>query len=134
LALEPYDLWMVGTRILLMAAVADDSFSDVGPPLLPGGMAKRFLDHQCYIVIGTERIHVNSVTTGNVLNVTRAQGGTSASAHIAPAPVMSTPLPIMTATPGPYIAGDQAQMCLAGQSGNTSTVIDIGDGWVNVNP
>ena len=86
------------------------------------------------IVIGTERIHVNSVTTGNVLNVTRAQGGTSASAHIAPAPVMSTPLPIMTATSGPYIAGNQAQMCLAGQSGNTSTVIDIGDGWVNVNP
>jgi len=86
------------------------------------------------IVIGSERMHVTKVTGNNSLFVTRHTGGTTSATHSAGDPVMSTPLPIMTATSGPYKAGDQAQMCLAGQSGNSSTVIDIFDGWVNVNP
>ena len=80
------------------------------------------------IVIGSERMDVTKVTN-NQWTVTRHTGGTSASAHFANDPVMSTPLPILSASSGPYSAGSQAQMCLLNQSGNTTTIIDIGDGW-----
>ncbi len=52
--------------------------------------------------------------------------------------VMSTPLPILLANTGPYVAGHQAQMCISAQASqdttpptHTNTFIDIGDGWVS---
>jgi hypothetical protein len=45
---------------------------------------------------------------------------------------MSTPLPILPAgTTTPYVAGKQAQMCIAHQNDGTK-VIDIGDGYVKL--
>jgi hypothetical protein len=69
--------------------------------------------------------------------VTRAVGGTTAQSHIAGAPVMYTPLPIMQKTQGvvsEYKQNNQAQMCVVDQGydseSNThfTTFIDIGDG------
>jgi hypothetical protein len=50
---------------------------------------------------------------------------------------MSTPLPILRAntppgtTPGPYVPGIQAQMCIAHRDDGPQ-VIDIGDGYVKL--
>jgi len=86
------------------------------------------------IVIGTERMQVTKANT-NQWTVTRHTGGTSATAHFTTDDVMSTPLGLVpVGSPAPYTAGNQAQMCLFSQSGNLTTVIDIGDGWVNSNP
>lgn len=91
------------------------------------------------IVVDTERMLVTSISTNN-WTVQRGQGGTTAAPHAAGAPVMSTPLPILT---GPftqaqssagYKVGNQAQMCIAAPdisqgSSSSYNVIDIGDGW-----
>jgi hypothetical protein len=84
------------------------------------------------IVIDTERMTVTQVQTSNnqtTLTVTRHVGGTSASSHTTGAPVMSTPLPILQSSSGPYQQGNQAQACLVGQSNGSTTFIDIGDSW-----
>jgi hypothetical protein len=107
------------------------------------------------IVLGTERITVqlvcldndNDATDGNdctetgegegkaLMVVHRGVGGTAAATHSSGALVMSTPLPLLPANvPAPYVAGNQALMCVADQftegSGHATTFIDIGgDGW-----
>lgn len=108
------------------------------------------------IVIGTERITVKLVCGDNdedptdpndctedegpnTLNVVqRGVGGTTIpDVHSAPLLVMSTPLPLVPANTGPYLAGNQAQMCIANETPvfapgfHSTTFIDIGDGWAN---
>lgn len=86
------------------------------------------------IEIGTERLLVTK-TNGQTWSVERGQGGTTPSRHPADALVMSTPLPLLDpngAFPPPYVAGNQAQMCVQTTSASTTTVIDIGDGWVTI--
>jgi hypothetical protein len=87
------------------------------------------------IVIGTERMNVTAISNNN-WTVQRGQGGTTASAHGAGDPVMATPLPILPAgVPKPYVAGYQAQACIASPlppstwPSLTYDVIDIGDAW-----
>jgi hypothetical protein len=71
--------------------------------------------------------------------VQRGVGGTTATPHPAGALAMSTPLPLLhEGVAAPYIAGNQALMCIAGQQGapeggiHSTTFIDIGgDGWAN---
>jgi len=84
------------------------------------------------IEIGTERLLVTA-TNGQNWSVERGQGGTTPSAHSVNALVMSTPLPLLDPNgtfPPPYVAGNQAQMCVQSMSASTTTVVDIGDGWV----
>jgi hypothetical protein len=119
------------------------------------------------VVIGTERITVQQVCLDNdndptdtddcdeydegegeaLMVVQRGVGGTIAAAHDASVLIMSTPLPLLPvgagAPPPPYTAGNQALMCIATQTGETSppapqvgvhttTFMDIGgDGWAN---
>jgi hypothetical protein len=106
------------------------------------------------IVIGTERLTVTACAEGDedegidqecgeqanepeTWSVTRAVGNTTQVTHTGGL-VMSTPLPLLPENVGaPYTAGNQAQMCIAGQQGedeggnHSTTFIDIGDGWVN---
>jgi hypothetical protein len=73
--------------------------------------------------------------SGQTWSVVRGQGGTTSSGHSAGALVMSTPLPLLDPTgtfPPPYVAGNQAQMCVQSISASTTSVIDIGDGWVTI--
>jgi hypothetical protein len=117
------------------------------------------------IVIGTERMTVTAVSSDEgeagdlsegpsefseheleqeIWTVIRGVGGTTAASHT-PGPgvlVMSTPLPILPpGAPGPYVAGNQAQMCISDQgntytddtiTGHYTTFIDIGDGYVKL--
>jgi hypothetical protein len=101
-------------------------------------------------VSGNERMQVTRVTkitnTLYTLDVSRAQGGTPLVAHDAGASVVSTPLPLIAASSGPYIAGNQAQVCIADHSSKSvtdpvtgrqatqyfTTIIDVGDPWVRV--
>jgi hypothetical protein len=93
---------------------------------------------------------VTSVQGGGPWKVTRGVGGTAPDVHSTGALVMSTPLPIFITVPvstlangtdvtgtSPYRAGDQAQMCKAGDTTHdadhdtyTTPFIDIGDGYV----
>ncbi len=112
------------------------------------------------IVIGTERMTVTAVSSDDgpggdlseegpsefeeheveleVWTVIRHVGGTLAAAHADDAPVMSTPLPLLplTGVPPPYVAGHQAQMCIADQqtvgSSHFTKLIDIGDGYTKL--
>ena len=86
-----------------------------------------------------ERMTVTKVTSStNTLTVTRAVGGTSKHVHPLSAPVMSTPMNILTSVPagGAYVVGDQEQMCIAqgpidnGDGTFYIWVIDIGDGLI----
>jgi len=105
------------------------------------------------IVVGTERMQVNSTgTDGLTWTVTRGtQGGPlpTATSHTAGAKVMSTPLPI---APAGYVSvsdppggtdwsGRVTPMCIwdevwtsvgAGLVHKTTSVFDIGDGWMAV--
>lgn len=92
-------------------------------------------------VIGTERITVTQVTGNGTWTVSRGQGGTAATAHNANDAVMSTPLPILPAPIGPYVANGkaiQAQVCIIGapvqNAGGTwtATFFDIGDAWTGI--
>jgi len=85
------------------------------------------------IVIGTERMDVRGIA-GSTWTVARHQGNTTAAAHSTSDPVMSTPLPLLPIVAKPYTSAEQAQMCVVSVSGNSVTLIDIGDGWVNSNP
>jgi len=81
---------------------------------------------------------VTKVQTSNgTLTVTRHVGGTSATAHDAGDDVMSTPLPLLNGysftqaqTQVGYANGRQAQMCIVTGDTASTTVIDIGDGWI----
>lgn len=106
------------------------------------------------IVMEAERMLVTLITpvdaTHSTWTVQRGDGMTTPAVH-AGAPVMSTPLPLLTATSigsqsAYYTIGKPAQMCIASQSWGSSgfvpgqipgvpqiiyftTVFDIGDGW-----
>ena len=100
------------------------------------------------IIVGTERMQVTKINT-NKWTVSRAQGGTSPTAPGVGAPVMSTPLPLLTSAQfstdsatknaqlaAGYFVGQQAQMCrtaISHDNGNgtwSTWIMDIGDGWV----
>lgn len=109
---------------------------------------------------GTERMTATSLAgsagagpftlTYNVTRGTVTEGFSAPAAHTTGAPVMSTPLPIIpndtTSFPAPYTVQRQAQMCIAGHGFDafrigpdgvtqllySTTVIDIGDGWVTI--
>jgi hypothetical protein len=103
------------------------------------------------IVMETERMLVTAVNSGASWTVTRNVGGTApAMPQHSSVPVMSTPLPLLTAAavsgqPGYYTAGTPAQMCIASQSWGANglappapgtpqiiyftNVFDIGDGY-----
>jgi hypothetical protein len=109
------------------------------------------------IVIDSERMLVTSVASAPTWNVVRGDGMTGAPSHL-PAPVMSTPLPLLTSdaiTAGAadaglyYTAGKPAQMCVydhgwipqgfkpgvtpgVPQVVWTTSVFDIGDGFVGL--
>lgn len=81
------------------------------------------------IVVESERMQVTKINNGT-WTVSRNAGVP----HVAGLSVMSTPLPLLTQTQGPYIAGKPAQVCIAYQAqpvnGVTSAwIIDIGDSW-----
>jgi hypothetical protein len=109
---------------------------------------------------GTERMTATSLAgqvgsgpftlTYNVTRGTVTEGFSAPAAHTTGAPVMSTPLPIIpndtTSFPAPYTVQRQAQMCISGHGFDafrigpdgvtqimySTTVIDIGDGWVTI--
>lgn len=125
-------------------------------PTSPGNPGTRF-----YIVLGTERIMVQLVCLDSdgdsgdtsdctetdpgegeaLIVVERGAGGTVETNHPAGSLVMSTPLPLLPdGVAAPYIAGNQALMCIASQQGaddadnnvHSTEFIDIGgDGWAN---
>ena len=88
--------------------------------------------------------------TYNVTRGTVTEGGSTPAFHKAGTRVVSTPLPIIpddaTTFPAPYVVKRQAQMCVADHKFRgftldatgtaqvlwTTTVFDIGDGWVSL--
>ena len=98
------------------------------------------------IVVGNERMHVISVASqSNTLTVQRAYANTQLDSHPKNAPVMFTPLGILTSASCtaslftcPYVVGSQVQMCLIPKTSGPLiappyTIIDIGDGWMTSN-
>jgi hypothetical protein len=129
----------------------DTSTGAVAPPPVP-----------FVIIIGSERMKVINVQNTQWTVEARGAGGTAPDGHLAGAKVMSTPLPLLPTTPFnatladgtvldaptypakpfPYEGGKQAQMCVVGARAPvvpatdpptwSTTIIDIGDGWVRI--
>jgi hypothetical protein len=100
------------------------------------------------IIIGTERMLVTKAST-STWTVSRAQGGTDEAEHFEDNLVMSTPLPLVSASAfsssqpiknlqlaAGYAVGAQAQVCIQARGVNggasTTSFIDVGDPWVRV--
>ena len=117
-ALPPFDI-VIGTERMTVTAVSSDDG--------PGGDLSEGPSE-----FGEDEVELEFWT------VTRHVGGTLAAAHADDAPVMSTPLPLLplTGVPPPYVAGHQAQMCIADQdnlgAGHFTKLIDIGDGYTKL--